>query len=91
LVVALIVTFAIGNTVTHAINGDIHNVWDGLKYFGEGAVAGTILGIGLSVGLAEPILGTIMKGAGIIYGAATLYSIESGLYRGGWRKLDGTW
>ena len=36
--------FATGNTVAHAIRGDISNFWDGLKYFGQGAIVGFALG-----------------------------------------------
>jgi RHS repeat-associated protein len=38
------IVFGIGNTATHAMRGDIDNVWDGLKYFGQGAVVGFALG-----------------------------------------------
>lgn len=36
--------FATGNTVTHAIRGDINNVGDFFKYFSQGAVTGFVLG-----------------------------------------------
>jgi RHS repeat-associated protein len=70
--------FATGNTVAHAINGDIHNFWDGLKYFGEGALAGAAIGTGIAFGLQVPVLGTIIKVAGWTIAGATVLSVVSG-------------
>ena len=36
--------FGTGNLAAHAIRGDVNNFWDGLKYFGQGAVTGFALG-----------------------------------------------
>lgn len=74
--------FAVGNTVAHAINGDIDNFWDGLKYFAQGAVVGAALAAGVTAGLGVPVLGTIIKAAGIIYAGTTALSVVSGLGRG---------
>ena len=36
--------FATGNTISHAIRGDIKNFWTGFKYFSQGAVTGFAIG-----------------------------------------------
>lgn len=83
--------FATGNTVAHAINGDIHSFWDGLKYFAQGAVAGAAIGTGVAFGLGVPILGPILKGAAIVYAGTTALSVVSGLgqgiFSGDWSAL----
>ena len=45
-VIPLIVAgvYAIGNTVSHAMDGDVGDFWDGAKYFLQGAVSGFALG-----------------------------------------------
>ena len=36
--------FGTGNLTAHAIKGDVNSFGDGLKYFGQGAIAGAALG-----------------------------------------------
>ncbi|NII25714.1 hypothetical protein HB364_11510 [Pseudoflavitalea sp. X16] len=74
--------FAVGNTVAHAVRGDIDNFWDGLRYFAQGAIAGAALGAGIAAGISVPILGTIIKGAAWIYAGTTALSVVSGLGQG---------
>lgn len=40
------------NVGIHSQNGDIHNLWDGLGYFVQGAAAGAAAGAGWSFGIA---------------------------------------
>ena len=40
------------NTIIHKNRGDIHNFWDGLKYFTQGAVMGAVVGATWSLGFA---------------------------------------
>jgi hypothetical protein len=50
--------FAVGNTVAHAIRGDIHGWGDFFKYMGQGALAGAMFGATMQI----PIIGNIMQG-----------------------------
>jgi RHS repeat-associated protein len=83
--------FGTGNTVVHAIRGDINNFGDGLKYFFQGAAVGAAVATGVSFGLGVPVLGTIIKTAGFIQGGATALSIASGIgqgiFSGDWSAL----
>ncbi|MBS1654384.1 MAG: hypothetical protein JSU05_06055, partial [Bacteroidetes bacterium] len=84
--------FGTGNLTAHAIRGDIHNLWDGLKYFGQGAMAGAAIGMGISAGLGVPVLGTVIKTALISYAATTAVSVVSGeaqgIVHGDWSQLE---
>jgi RHS repeat-associated protein len=44
--------FGTGNTIIHANRGDIHNFWDGLGYFAQGAATGAVAGATWSLGFA---------------------------------------
>jgi RHS repeat-associated protein len=83
--------FAAGNTVTHAIRGDIHNFWDGVKYFGQGAIAGAAIGTGIGFGLSVPVLGTVIKGASLLNtittGLSVFNGIGQGISTGNWSAL----
>jgi hypothetical protein len=46
------VLYGTANTVIHYNNGDIHNFWDGLGYFAQGAVTGAVVGATWSLGIA---------------------------------------
>ncbi|WP_298900882.1 RHS repeat-associated core domain-containing protein [uncultured Psychroserpens sp.] len=83
--------FAVGNTVAHAIRGDISNFWDGVGYFFQGALAGAIVGAGIAAALTIPVVGTLVAWSGIAYGAFTGISILSGAvhgaFTGDWSRL----
>lgn len=83
--------FAVGNTVAHAIRGDINSFWDGLKYFVQGAITGAAVGVGLVYLSSVPVVGSIVKiGAGI-KAVTTVTSLVSGLghgiFTGDWSRL----
>jgi RHS repeat-associated protein len=86
--------FATGNTVAHAINGDIDNFADGFKYFAQGAVAGALVGSGIGLGLTVPVLSTAIKAAAWIAGGSTALSfaggIGKGIANGDWSGLANT-
>ena len=46
------VVYGTVNTIIHKTRGDIHNFWDGLKYFTQGAVTGAVVGATWSLGFA---------------------------------------
>jgi RHS repeat-associated protein len=69
--------FAVGNTAAHAIRGDIDNFWDGLRYFGQGAITGAALATGIGAAMQVPVLGVVIKGAAMAYAASTALSVGS--------------
>lgn len=72
--------FATGNTIAHAINGDIDNFGDGLRYFFQGAVVGAAVGIGIGFGMQVPFLAKyIIPGAKWIFIGSTALSVTSGM------------
>ena len=87
--------FAIGNTVAHAINGDIRSGWNGvgdtLKYFAQGAITGAAIGLTWQFAPQIPYLGTIGKMfqtgmsvyAGLQVGIGTI-GMLAGANNGGW-------
>jgi RHS repeat-associated protein len=83
LIPAAVAVFAVGNTVTHAIRGDIHNFGDFFKYMGQGALTGALLGVTMQI----PIVGNILQG----YVAAQLGIGLGGTIMGGishgWKGL----
>jgi RHS repeat-associated protein len=88
--------FATGNTVAHAIRGDINNVGDFFKYFGQGALAGFALGAAWQFAPLIPYVGqgiqTVMTGYGYIQlgGAAvsTVSGLGQGIFTGDWSALE---
>jgi RHS repeat-associated protein len=64
IVVGVAAAFAVGNTIAHAIRGDIHSWGDFFKYMGQGALTGAMLGITMQI----PIIGNVIQG----YAAAQL-------------------
>jgi len=84
--------FGTANLAIQAANGEIDNFGDGAKAFVAGAVAGAVITGGVSAGLAVPILGTALKGAGIIYGSTTALSLLGGINQGAlygdWSRLE---
>ena len=58
--------FATGNTVAHAVRGDIDNFGDGLKYFAQGAVTGFALGCAWQFAPLIPWAGRAIQ-AGMTY------------------------
>ena len=87
--------FGTANLAIQASNGEINSFWDGLKAFGSGALAGAAITTGVAAGLGVPVLGTIIKGAGIVYGgtlaAGTVSGLGHGVFRGDWSVLGNTW
>ncbi len=86
--------FGTTNLAIQAANGEIDNFWDGAKAFGAGAIAGAAITAGVTAGLGVPVLGTVIKGARILYGGTTALSAVTGLgkgvFKGGWSKLKNT-
>jgi hypothetical protein len=92
--------FAIGNTAAHAIRGDINNFWDGLKYFGQGAITGFALGsLWQFTGPAYLTnLASIFKTTGtVVHNAMTYYAVAKvglgvvgtigGAFNDGWKGV----
>jgi hypothetical protein len=90
IIIAAIV-FGIANVAIQAANGEIKNVGDFVKGFAAGAVVGATVALGVTAGLGVPILGTIIKGAAIAYGASTAIGIvggvAAGIDSGNWSRL----
>ena len=86
--------FGTTNVVVQAANGEIDNFWDGLEAFGSGALAGAVITAGITAGLGVPLLGTVIKGAGIAYGGtlaiSTLKGLGDGIFNGDWSRLENT-
>lgn len=88
--------YGTGNTIAHGIRGDIESLGDGLKYFGQGALAGAALGAAWAVLPTLGALGgkvqTLMSGAGILQaGAAGIdlaVGVGDGLINDNWSKLQ---
>lgn len=59
--VAATLTFGIGNTVVHAIRGDIDSVWDGFKYFFQGGLVGATLGVAWYLAPSIPMVGNAIQ------------------------------
>ncbi len=86
--------FGTTNLAIQVANGEIDNFWDGAKAFGAGAIAGAAITAGVTAGLGVPVLGTVIKGTGILYGGTTALSAVSGLgegiFTGDWSRLENT-
>lgn len=82
------------NLGIQASNGNIDNFGDGITAFGAGFVAGAAISTGVMYGLGVPILGTVIKGAGIAYGvsagAGTILGVGEGIATGDWSGLENT-
>jgi RHS repeat-associated protein len=79
--------FGTGNLIAHMQRGDVDNFGDGLKYFGQGALAGAVVGTGIAAGLAVPVLGTSIKFAGIAQAGLTVTSLIGGGISHGWQGV----
>jgi len=83
--------FAIGNTVAHAIRGDINNFWDGFKYFGQGAITGFALGCAWQFAPLIPYIGTGVQTAmtWYAYGQVGLgvLGTGAGAFNDGWKGV----
>ncbi|GHV69850.1 hypothetical protein FACS1894199_19040 [Bacteroidia bacterium] len=83
--------FAVGNTVAHAIKGDINSVGDGLKYFGQGAVTGFALGAAWEFAPLVPYIGKGIQTAMTAYagaqaGLGTIGTVV-GVANDGWKGM----
>lgn len=83
--------FAIGNTIAHAIRGDIHNFWDGLKYFAQGAVVGFGLGAAWQFAPLIPYIGkgvqTVMTWYAFGQAGVGVLGMIGGAINDGWDGL----
>jgi hypothetical protein len=87
--------FGTGNVVAHAIKGDIDNFGEGLKYFGQGALAGGTLAACYVFAPLIPIVGPGIQTGMEIYasvqvGSAALSTISGlgqGIFTGDWGPL----
>jgi hypothetical protein len=83
------------NFAIQGANGEINNIWDRIKAFGSGLIAGGVLTAGIVAGLRKPALGTVIKTAGIVYGSVFAIGTVSEFCRGilgrDWRRLGNTW
>ncbi|MFW5851541.1 MAG: hypothetical protein ACOCWB_04900, partial [Bacteroidota bacterium] len=84
--------FGTGNLTAHAIKGDVNNFNDGLKYFGQGALAGAALGAAWQFAPLIPGIGQGLQTGMTIYGKVhmwgTAVSAGSGLLQG---AFTGDW
>ncbi len=90
--VFLAAVFAAGNTVAHAIRGDIHSIGDGLKYFAQGAVTGLALGYAWQFAPLIPWVGSAIQ-AGMTYYAYAqvrvgVLGMVGGAINAGWNGLE---
>jgi RHS repeat-associated protein len=83
-VIAGAVIYGVWNTAVHMERGDIHNFWDGLGYFAQGAVVGAVAGATWSLGIGGIAAGntwaqiggwTIMTAKGI----SAISTVASGI------------
>jgi len=67
------------NVGIHSQNGDIHNLWDGLGYFVQGAAAGAAAGAGWSFGIAGITSSSklLQIGGGILLGGKAINAIST--------------
>lgn len=68
--VALAAIFAIGNTISHAIDNNIGNFGEGLKYFFQGALTGFALGCLWQFSPLIPFIGPAVQATMTYYGMA---------------------
>jgi hypothetical protein len=90
--VIIAAAFATGNTVAHAIRGDIDNVGDFFKYFGQGAITGFALGCAWQFAPLIPYVGQGIQTAMTVYayGQAGLgvLGTMAGAFNDGWKGVE---
>ncbi len=71
--------YATANTVIHYNNGDIHDIWDALGYFAQGAVTGAVAGATWSIGIAGVASGSLAAqiGGGAILAGKGINAIST--------------
>ena len=87
--------FGTGNLAAQAIRGDVDNFWDGFKYFGQGALAGAVLGAAWQFAPLIPGIGQGIQTGMNIYGAvqlgsaalSTVSGLGQGIFTGDWSAL----
>jgi RHS repeat-associated protein len=83
--------FAIGNTTVHAMNGDIHDFWDGFSYFAQGAVTGFALGAAWEFAPLIPGIGKAVQTAMSVYAigqtAVGVLGMIGGAINSGWNGM----
>jgi hypothetical protein len=87
--------FGTGNLAAHAIKGDVNSFGDGLKYFGQGALAGAALGAAWQFAPLIPGIGKGIQTGMNIYGAVHLggaavsavSGLGQGIFTGDWSDL----
>jgi RHS repeat-associated protein len=83
--------FATGNTVAHAIRGDINSFSDGLTYFGQGALVGFALGAAWQFAPLIPYIGQGVQSTMTVYaiGQAGLgvLGTATGAFNDGWKGV----
>ena len=87
--------FGTGNLAAQAIRGDVDNFWDGFKYFGQGALAGAVLGTAWQFAPFIPVIGQGIQTDMNIYGAvhlggaavSTVSGLGQGIFTGDWSAL----
>ena len=96
-VIPLIVAgvYAIGNTVSHAMDGDVGDFWDGAKYFLQGAVSGFALGCLWQFSPMIPLAGQAIQSTMTYYAYAqgalnTLGILAGAIGAGGKGALNAT-
>jgi RHS repeat-associated protein len=90
--VAVTAAFAVGNTVAHAMRGDINGFGDGLKYFAQGAITGFALGCAWQFAPLIPIIGQGIQTAmtAYSYGQAGfgILGTAAGAFNDGWKGVE---
>ena len=79
--------FGAGNTVAHAVRGDINSIGDGFKFFGQGFAVGATLGFAWQFSPLIPVVGNAIQTGMTGYtvtqgGVGTLGTITGGLLHG---------
>ncbi len=83
--------FGAGNLGAHAIRGDVQNIGDGLKYFGQGALVGATLGAAWEFAPLIPYIGSTLQATMSVYAYAqtTIGVVGSitGAFNEGWKGV----
>ncbi len=87
--------FGTGNLTAHAIRGDVSSFGDGLKYFGQGALAVAALGAAWQFAPLIPGIGQGLQTGMTIYGkvhlagtaVSTVSGLGQGIFGGDWSAL----
>lgn len=90
--------FGSGNLIAHSIRGDVNDFGDGLRYFGQGFLAGAALGATWYLAPSIPIVGNAIQGYMTwsfqckcqMAAVSAISGIVRGICTGNWNTLSNT-